>query len=144
MPIETLTIPIARNGLNKDLEDSDLSGKFSPNMSNIVVELSKIRKHLWYSTIGLNLPLQGVGMELIQYTDARAGVHNIALTNTMAYEYNADTDQWIPIMPDLRATSGPGTQMQDCEAHGEWNAGSDITVATDSTNFKEIYLVIEF
>lgn len=137
MPLQTLTIPIARNGLNKDLEASDLAGKFSPNMSNVVVEPSKIRKHLGYSILGLNLPLQGIGMELIQYIDARAGVHHIALTSTMAYEYNAATDQWIPIMPDLRATSGPGTQVQDCEANGEWNAGTNITLADDSTNFKE-------
>ncbi len=137
MPVQTLTIPIARNGLNRDLEASDLGGKFSPNMSNVVVELSKIRKHLGYSKLGLNLPLQGIGKELIQYNDARGNAHHIALTTTMAYKYDSTSDQWLPIMPDLRATSGPGTQIQDCETHGEWNAGSDITVATDSTNFKE-------
>lgn len=129
MPTQTLTIPIARNGLNKDLEASDLAGNYSPNMKNVVVEPSKVRKHLGYSAMGLNLPLQGIGMELIQYTDARATTHNIALTTTMAYEYSSDDDQWLPKMPDV--------QIQDCEAHGEWNAGSDITVSTDNTNYKE-------
>lgn len=137
MPLQTLTIPIARNGLNRDLEASDLDGKFSPNLYNVVVELSKIRKHLGYSVAGLNLPLQGIGMELIQYTDARAGVHHIALTSTMAYEYDASTDQWIPIMPDLLGTSGPGTQVQDCEDNANWNAGSDVTLGDDTTNYKE-------
>lgn len=137
MAIQTLTIPIARNGLNKDLEASDLDGAFSPNMINMVVELSKARKHLGYSALGLNLPLQGVGMEVIQYTDARGGIHHIALTTTMAYEYNAASDQWIPIMPDLRATSGSGTQIQDCEDHTEWTGGTDITVSTDTVNYKE-------
>ncbi len=137
MPIQVLTIPIARNGLNKDLEASDLDGRFSPNMSNVVVEVSKIRKHLGYSKLGLNLPLQGIGMELIQYIDARANVHHIALTTTMAYEYNASTDQWLPIMPDLRATSGPGTQIQDCELLAEWTGGTNITAALDTVNYKE-------
>lgn len=115
----TVPIPIARNGLNRDLEPTSLKGEFSPNMKNMVVEPSRIRKRLGYSLVGSNLPLQGVGMELIQYTDARGTAHQIALTTTCAYEYDTGTRQWLPLMKD--------TQMQDCELETEWTAGTDIT-----------------
>ncbi len=129
---QTVQIPIATNGLNKDLQPTQIPSA-SPNMKNMIVEPWGVRKRLGYSTLGINLPVilsgdSGIGMELVQYTDARGEVHHLVLTTTCAYEYDSSSLQWLDIMPS--------TQMQDCEDNAEWNAGSNITLS-DSTDEKE-------
>ncbi len=121
MPIEELKISIARRGLNKDIQPTSLQGVFSPNMINMVVETDLIRKHLGYSKLGVNLPLVGTGMELIQYTDAVGTIHQIAITDKAAYLYNSDIDQWVPIMPSLL--------LNDCEG-SEVDSGTTTSAAT--------------
>jgi len=120
---EIIQIPIAVNGLNKDMQPTQIPSA-SPNMKNFYVEPWGVRKRLGYIESGLNLPLSGIGMELIQYIDARGNVHHIAITSTCAFLYDSGNDQWKEIMPS--------TQIQDCEDHSEWNEGTDIT-GSDST-----------
>ncbi len=126
---QTIAIPLGLQGINKDAQGPNLNGIHTPNMKNFVLERTHYRKRLGYSKLGLNLPLQGTGMELVEYTDARGVVHNVAITTTLPYLYRTSERQWYPILATV--------QMQDCELHTEWSAGSNITVATDSTNFKE-------
>ncbi len=129
MAFVTLPIPLGLQGINKDAEANNLQGRYTPNMKNFVLERTSFRKRLGYSKLGLNLPLQGIGMELVEYTDARGVVHNVAITADLAYLYRTSERQWYPAMATV--------QMQDCELSSEWSAGTNITVATDSTNFKE-------
>lgn len=103
---QTLQIPIATRGLNKDLQATQIPNA-SPNMINMMVENWGVRKRLGYSTVGTNLPLSGIGMELIQYIDAEGTIHHIALTTTCAYEYDTDTEQWLNICAP--------TVLEDCE-----------------------------
>jgi len=70
---KTIPIPIAVNGLNKDLQPTQIPSA-SPNMKNMYVENWGVRKRLGYIQTGLNLPLTGIGMELIQYVDARGDI----------------------------------------------------------------------
>ena len=86
-------------GVNRRDEPVHLDPKYSPYMKNMVVETTMVRKRLGYTLLGTNLPLVGIGMELIRYIDARGTAHHIALTSTRAYEYDADTDEWDEITP---------------------------------------------
>lgn len=124
MVAQTLTISIARNGLNKDLEPTDLGGTYTPSMKNMIVEKSKVRKRLGDSEIGYNLPLSGVGSELIQYVDAVGGIHLIALTTTNAYELNASSEMWELITPSI--------VLEACGAG--WTQGSGDTITHDTTH----------
>ena len=129
MPYQTIPIPIAVRGLNKDLQPTQIPAS-SPNMKNMNVKHWGVQKRLGMSELGINLPIilsgdSGIGMELIQYPDARGVNHNIAITTTCAYLYDSSFKQWIDIMPS--------TQMQDCESQAEWVAGSDITLSDEST-----------
>ena len=124
---ETVQVPIAINGLNKDLQPTQIPSA-SPNMKNMYVESWGLRKRLGYMKKGLNLPLTGIGSELIQYIDGRGNVHHIALTTTCAFLYDSSYDQWIEIMPS--------TQIQDCEAHAEWTGGTSITTSDSTEKFE--------
>lgn len=120
----TIPIPIARGGINKDIEPTSLEGVFTPFMLNMIIEPRRIRKRLGYSKLGLNLPLTGIGMKLIDYVDARGTIHTIALTTTHAYEYQPSTDLWLQITPSI--------DLDDCDS--EWTAGSGDTIAYDTKN----------
>jgi len=117
-----IPIPIARFGLNRDIEPTELIGQYSPFMQNMVVETERLRKRLGYTTVGGNLPLSGVGSELIQYVDAGGDIHQIALTTTNAYKHNVSSDLWELITPCV--------EIEDCE--DVWVAGSGDTIAVDS------------
>jgi len=120
MEYQTIQIPIAVNGLNKDLQPTQIPSA-SPNMKNMYVKNWGVHKRLGYIKKGLNLPLTGIGMELIQYIDARGNVHQIALTNTCAFLYDFSYDQWLNIMPSV--------QLQDCEDKTDWTAGTNVTLS---------------
>lgn len=122
MPYRTIQIPIATNGLNKDLQPTQIPAS-SPNMINMIVEPWGVRKRLGYSSIGINLPLPGIGMELIQYTDARGIVHQLALTDTGVFLYDSSVDQWLNI--------GAATIVEDCE--DDWVADNANTCAAQAT-----------
>jgi len=127
---QTVQIPIAVNGLNKDLQPTQIPSA-SPNMKNMYVENWGVRKRLGYIQSGLNLPLAGIGMELMQYIDARGIVHQIALTTTCAFEYDSSYNQWIEIMPSV--------QMQACELDTDWTAGTNITLSQSTENYEGTY-----
>lgn len=120
----TLPIPIARGGLNKDIEPTSLGGVFTPFMLNMIIEPKRVRKRLGYSQLGTNLPLTGTGMDLIEYIDARGTVHTIAITTTHAYEYQADTNLWLQITPSI--------DLENCDSG--WTQGSGDTVAYDTSD----------
>ncbi len=120
---ETLTLPIPLGGLNTRDEPTLMNRLQTPSMQNMEIDRSSINKRLGYSLFGTWLPLRGIGMELIQYTDGPGDNHHIALTTTHAYEYNSSTDIWDIITP--------GEVLEDCE--DVWVAGSGDTIATDST-----------
>ena len=124
---DTIAISLAVHGLDKDTDPLDLD-KTSPNMKNMVVEKGWLRKRLGATTLGSNLPLSGIGMELSQYTDARGTVHHIAITTTNAYRYElglagAGYDIWHNITPSV--------DLDDCE--NGWTQGSGDTVDHDAT-----------
>ena len=120
----TLPIPIARGGINKDIEPTSLEGVFTPFMLNMIIDPRKIRKRLGYSKLGSNLPLTGTGMELIEYIDARGTTHTVAITTTHAYEYQTDTDLWLQITPAI--------DLEDCNSG--WTQGSGDTVVYDTSD----------
>lgn len=93
-------------GVNRRDESVHLDPRYSPYMKNMVVEQTKVRKFLGYSILGTNLPLTGIGMELLRYVDARGIAHHIALTTSNAYVYDADDDTWDEITPDAADFSG--------------------------------------
>lgn len=115
---QQITIPLAVNGLDKLTSPVDISG-FSPNMQNAFVEGTQIRKRLGYSSFGSNLPLTGVGQELIRYVDNLGAIHLIALTSTNAYHYNTSSGDWDDITP-VAPFSGTGTRWS-------WDLKYDIT-----------------
>lgn len=137
MTFQTVNIPIASSGLNKDIEPTSLSGssspisssyRYSPNMKNIVLTRNGARKRGGYSQFGLNLPLKGIGMELIEYADARNTVHLLAITSTNAYKYNTSTESWDYITPT--------TLLDGCESGWTKAAGPNVTVTHDTSDFK--------
>ncbi len=113
-------------GLNKRDEPIHLDPKFSPYLKNMVVETTMVRKRLGYSEVGTNLPLTGIGMELIRYVDARGVAHHIALTSSNAYKYNADNDEWDEITPDAADFTG--------DAEDRWSYGNVTDVSTFTGN----------
>ncbi len=122
---QTIAIPLGLQGINKDAQGTNLNGRFTPNMKNFVLERTHFRKRLGYSKLGLNLPLQGIGMELVEYTDARGVVHNLAITADLAYLYRTSERQWYPILATV--------QMQDFEDATEWTGLGD-TVDSGTTD----------
>lgn len=124
-----LTYPVPLKGLNTDGEPTEFTDAYSPMMINAFVELTKIRKRRGYSKLGnLNLPLTGIGMELIDYLDARGLRHLIALTTTKAYKYNTTEDGWDNISNFYK-------ELHACES--SWTAGTSVTAAYDTTYYKE-------
>lgn len=121
----TIPIPIARGGINKDIEPTSLENVFTPHMLNMVLEARRVRKRLGYRQLGLNLPLTGIGSQLITYTDARGTIHNIAITTRHAYEYQGSSDMWLQITP--------GTDLEECETG--WTAGANVSVGHDTSFF---------
>lgn len=117
---KTVPIPIATNGLNKDLQPTQIPSA-SPNMVNMMVENWGVRKRLGYSTLGTNLPLPGIGMELVQYPDARGNLHHLAFTTTCIFLYDSDSEQWLNICPP--------TIIEDCEDDWVTGAGADSSSA---------------
>jgi hypothetical protein len=100
MPYTTYNIPAAIQGIDRDSERTLIAKSLSPYFKNMVVENTKVRKFLGYEYIGqTSLPLDGNGMEIINYTDARGVKHMIALTTTNAYLYNSANDEWDAITP---------------------------------------------
>jgi hypothetical protein len=102
----TIPIPIARGGINKDIEPTSLEEVFTPYMLNMILESKKVRKRLGYSKLGTNLPLDGVGMKLVEYVDAQGTIHTIAITTTKAYEYDGADEEWDDITPIAGDFSG--------------------------------------
>lgn len=119
----TMPIPLARNGINKDIEPTSLAGVWTPHMLNMKLEPSRIIKRLGYGTLGQNLPLAGTGMKLYQYIDARGDAHLLAATTTHIYEYQASTDIWLQVTPSL--------DLDECESG--WTAGANVTNSDEST-----------
>ena len=122
---QTIPIPIATNGLNKDLQPTQIPSA-SPNMVNMFVENWGVRKRLGYSSKGINLPLSGIGMELIQYVDARGDVHQLACTTTSVYQYDSSFDQWLNICAP--------TTIENCE--DAWVNDNVNTCAAQATTKK--------
>jgi hypothetical protein len=92
-------------------------------MLNAVIGGGIVRKRLGYNVLGTNLPLSGVGMQLINYLDARGVRHLIALTTTKAYHYNSTDNDWDDITPTAGAFTGTSSDR--------WS----FTLATDVSMF---------
>lgn len=107
--------PIPTMGLNTDAEPTKFDDAYSPYMKNAIVETTRVRKRRGYSQLGGDgLPLDGIGMELINYRDATGDTHLIAITNTKAYLYDSTNDTWDEITPT--------TVLDGCESG--WAPGS--------------------
>ncbi|MHA2065468.1 MAG: hypothetical protein ACXABY_13930, partial [Candidatus Thorarchaeota archaeon] len=120
-----LPVPIARGGLNKDIEPTSLERIYSPYMLNMVLEARRVRKRLGYRQLGSNLPLLGTGCQLINYIDARGVSHDLAITTRHIYKYDSSSDNWQPI------TSS--TDLDDCETG--WTGAANVTLAHDTTYY---------
>ena len=120
----SVPIPIARGGINKDIEPTSLDGFFTPYMLNMVIEPRRVRKRLGYNQVGTNLPLKGTGMKIEEYVDARGTIHTLAFTTTHAYEYQADNNLWLQITPSV--------DLENCDSG--WTAGADVTGVHDTTD----------
>jgi len=126
----TITQPVPLGGLNTRDEPTLMNRLMSPDMQNIEIDRSFIKKRLGYITLGANLPLSGIGMELIQYTDGQGVQHNIALTTTKAYLYNSGDDTWDEITPGTGVASIVDFTGTDAD---RWSH----TVATNPNVFTE-------
>lgn len=122
----TIPIPIARGGINKDIEPTSLQGVYTPFMLNMILEPNRVRKRLGYRQIGTNLPLSGTGAKLIEYVDARGNIHTIAITTTHAYEYQPSSDLWLQITPSI--------YLENCESG--WTGGTSVTLAHDDEHIR--------
>ncbi len=126
MAFETINIPIARDGINKDVEPTSLQGIFSPNMKNMVLTKGGAKKRDGYSILGDGLPLKGTGMMLVEYVDDRNTTHYIAVTTSNVYKYNTSTTNWDYITPT--------TLLEGCESG--WTGGTSVTLAHDAVDYK--------
>ncbi len=123
---QTISIPVAYNtgsrpgGVNFDDEPVGFNGFFSPYMKNMVVESTRVRKRQGYSSFGTGARA-GIGMALINYTDAEGGIHLLLITTTKKYKYNASTGVW----DDITGTALTGDADDRISA----------TIATDTTAF---------
>ncbi len=118
----TISIPIARGGINKDIEPTSLDGVYTPFMLNMIIEPRRIRKRLGYTQLGTNLPLTGTGIKLLEYIDARGIIHTLAFTTTHAYKYQSDSDLWLQITPSV--------DLENCDSG--WTGGTSVTLAHDT------------
>ncbi len=116
-------------GVDKRTEGVLLNPLYSPNMKNIIVSPSKVKKRLGDTQVGSNLPLLGTGMELTQFVDGAATKHHLAITSRFIYEYNSDSDEW-----EIR---NDGIQLHDCEANWDNNGDADVTVSFNTSFFKQ-------
>ncbi len=123
---ETIPLPPPVRGLDKKTEAVFLNPKFSPNLKNVHVTPTKLFKRLGDTLLGNNLPLDGTGMELIEFIDGIGTRHLIAITTTTAYVYDADSDRWRIL--------NPSTVLEDCE--DDWVNDNVNTCAAQATTFK--------
>jgi len=104
-------------GINKDAEPTEFDDAYSPYMKNAIVEITKVRKRRGYSQLGSSdLPLSGIGMELISYRDALGNKHLIAITSTKAYKYDTSGDDWDEITPAVAFSGGADNRFSWCLA----------------------------
>ena len=122
--LQDIPIPIARGGINRDVEPTSLDGVFTPYMLNMILEPRRVRKRLGYRQLGLNLPLKGIGSQLMEYIDARGIKHTIAITTSHAYEYQGSSDLWLKITPSV--------VLDTCDAG--WTGAADVTLVHDTTD----------
>lgn len=126
----TITQPVPLYGLNTRDEPTLMNRLYTPDMQNVEIDRSLVKKRLGYSTMGDNLPLSGIGMELIEYIDGQGVKHSIALTTTDAYLYDGGGDTWDKITPN----DGAGTPTYTQFTGGDTDRWS-YTVATNPANF---------
>ena len=133
---KTQIIPPPVRGLDTKTEAVMLNPIYSPNLQNVLVSPTKIKKDLGYTTIGSNLPLDGIGMELIQFTDGIGAQHLIACTSTAIYVYDSSSDRWRILNLSL--------VIEDCEdawaAVTAASADAQATVSKVGTNAVKIIL----
>ena len=113
-------------GVNRRDESIHLDPRHSPYMKNMVVEQTKVRKFLGYSVLGTNLPLTGIGMEILRYIDSRGIAHHIALTTSNAYVYDPDDDTWDEITPDAADFTG------DADDRWSYDVVTDVAAFTNN------------
>jgi len=94
---ETVTLPIPIGGLNTRDEPTLMNRGQTPELFNIELDSTQVKKRGGYSQMGGTL--SGIGMDLIQYVDGQGVVHLIALTTTNAYVYDASAGTWDKITP---------------------------------------------
>jgi hypothetical protein len=90
MPSQIMSKDVPVFGLNTNDDSATFDSPYSPYMKNVVVETTRIKKRMGYTKLGFSdnsPPLNGLGMELINYKDALGESHLIALTTTDAYLY---------------------------------------------------------
>jgi len=128
-----LSIPVAYNvkgsrvgGINLVDEPVNFQGQYSPQMVNMIVERTLVRKRQGSSRLGTGDPMSGIGCALISYVDAAGVMHLIAMTTTSAYEYNSTTDAW----DDISESEDPWTGDQD-DVFG-WDVVTDATTFTNN------------
>lgn len=129
---ETRTLPVPLGGLNTRDEPTLMSRLQTPDMKNIQLEESLVKKRLGYITIGNNLPLSGTGMELIQYIDGQGVKHSIALTTTDAYLYDASNNEWDRITPNDGAATPTYSTFSGTDTD-RWS----VTISTNPSLFDQ-------
>jgi hypothetical protein len=123
MKYDTVTLPIPLGGLNKRDEPTLMNRMTSPDMFNVEVDDSMIVKRRGYASMAQWGPLNGTGMDVLQYIDGQGTTHLIALTTTHAYEYSHTLDLWQTITPN--------TLLDACET--AWTSGGNTDTAQETT-----------
>jgi len=117
-----LVIPIPSMGLDK-YNEPIYNAPTTPFVQNMNIFPTVVKKRSGSIKLGLNLPLKGTGMEVLQHIDGLGAYHTIAMTTTNAALFNGSTKMWEVITP--------GVALEDCE--DVWVAGSGDTIAVDAT-----------
>ena len=136
MEYETIVLAPPVRGLDTKTEAVMLSPMYSPNLKNMIVTPTKLYKDLGYSLLGSNLPLGGIGQELIQFTDGIGTQHLMACTTTGVYAYDADSNRWRLL--------NPFNILDNCEANWDADAatGADAQATTFKVGSKAIKIVL--
>ncbi len=116
-----------RGGLRMDLPGNLISDTEMTDCQNVFFEKGYVKKRFGYSKLGDNLPLPGVIIGSDQFYLFGGSDFLLTMTTKGVWHYVSASDYWETIMTK--------EQEDDCET--TWTAKTNVTVADDTTDYKE-------
>lgn len=116
-----------RGGLNMSLPGNLISDTEMTDCQNIFFERGYLKKRFGYSEMGTNLPLPGQVIGSDQFYLFSGSDYLLTMTTKGCWKYMPTNTYWETIMDS--------NQVDDCET--TWTANTNVTVADDTTDYKE-------